>query len=482
MISFVGFAPDLPPETPGIFTDCNNILPCITGFESAKSPVDSGLGAINSACVGFAVVRKTDGNARTFCGTSTKLYENTGTWADESKAGGYSLGSDDRWRFAQFGNTTLAAAKTETIQANSSTIFANLSGTAPKAAIIETINNQVFAFDTNDAGFGDDPTRWWCSALGSSTDWTPSVTTQCVSGQLLSAPGGIKAGKKLGEIIVAYKSNAIYVGQYVGAPVVWDFRQLPGNIGAPSQEAVVTTGTAHYFIGQDDFYVFDGTRPVPLNPPIRDWFFDNFDAKFANKICGTYDQASRRIFWWFPTLSSSGALAKCIVLNTKTMQWGRMDIPIEMASDFVTSGVTYDGVGSLYATYDDLPTTISYDSPFWNSSGSTLSVFKSDHKSYTLSGTPEASSITTGVHGDNQIFSTTTRVKPRFLSEPPTSQMLYSYSNADVSSFQQNITSQYMNGWYDMRWSARWHRFELQFSGTMKITGYDATIIPGGTK
>ena len=107
------------------------------------------------------------------------------TWADKSKALGYSLGTDERWRFAQFGNISLATAKTATVQyIDGGTAFAD-AGTAPKASIIETINNQVFLFNINGMGFGDDVTRWACSAIGSYTDWTPAVSTQCASGQLL---------------------------------------------------------------------------------------------------------------------------------------------------------------------------------------------------------------------------------------------------------------------------------------------------------
>ena len=480
MIPLVGFAPDLPPETPGVMTDCANVLPGISEFIPAPSKMDSGLGALSGTCIGFAVVRKNDNTSRTFAGTADTLYEGSTTWTDVSKVGGYSVGVDDRWRFAQFGNMTIAAAKSETLQGNSGVDFDDLSASAPKAAIVETINNQVFAFNTDDPGFGDDPSRWWCSAVGDETDWVPAVATQCVSGQLLGAPGAITAGRRLGDIIVAYKERAMFVGQYVGVPQVWDFRQVPGNIGTPCQEAVVTTGTAHYFIGNDDFYVFDGTRPTPLNSPVRDWFFDNLDGKYAYKIIGSYDPINKRIFWWFPTASSLGVPNKCIVLNVKTGQWGRMDGSIEAAAEFVSSGITYDSLGTLYSTYDDLPTSISYNSPFWTSSGSVLSAFGTDHIAYTYSGAPMTSSITTGHHGDNQVFSTLSRVKPRFLASPTSSTLLYSYSNTDASTFTQNITSTYNFGWYDVLWSAMWHKLEMQFVGDYRISGYDLTLTQDG--
>lgn len=481
MIPFVGFSPDLPPETPGAITDCSNILPGIGVFSAAPSAVDAGLGAVDSAALGFAVTRKIDNTIRTFCGTSAKLYEAGSTWADKSKVGGYALGPDYRWRFAQFGDLTIAAAKTETMQSiNSGALFADLSGTAPKAAIVEVLNNQVFALNIDGMGFGDDPTRWACSALGGATDWTPSVSTQCVSGQLLDAPGPITAGRRLGDVIVAYKERAMFVGEYVGVPEVWRFRHIPGEIGAPCQEAVVATGTAHYFIGNDDFYVFDGARAQKLESSVRQWFFSQIDSRYAYKICGSFDRVNQRVFWWFASRSGSGTLDKCIVYHLVTKQWGRMDGVIEIAAEYLSPGVTYDGFGTLYSTYDTIPTTISYDSPFFAASGSVLAAFGADHKAYTYSGTPTASSLTTSHYGDTLQFTTVSRVKPRFIVSPASSTIKYSYSNTDASTFTQNLTSALSNQWYDVLWSARWHKFELQFNGVCYISGIDVALSTDG--
>lgn len=480
MIPFIGFAPDLPPETPGVMTDCASILPGQNEFIAAPSPVDAALGALDSKALGFAVTRKTDNTIRTFAGDANKLYEQSSVWVDKSKGGGYSLGVDNRWRFAQFGDKTIAAAKSETIQAITSGSFDDLSASAPKAAIVETINNQVFAFNTNDPSFGDNPDRWWSSAIGDETDWTPSVTTQSVSNRLLSTPGPITAGRRLGDVIIAYKDRSMYIGQYVGAPEVWDFRLIPGNIGAPCQEAVVTTGTHHFFPGPDDFYVYDGSRPIALNSPVREWFYSNLDSRYAYRICGTFDRQNQRVFWWFPSLSSEGVLDKCLVYHIKKNQWGRMDGNIEIAAEYLNSGITYDSFGTLYATYDDLPTDLSYDSPFWTSSGTVVSAFMLDHIAHTYSGVPTDSSITTHHHGDNIVFSTVSRVKPRFLLSPSTSQLLYSHSNTDAATFDQNLTSPYQDQWYDVLWSARWHKFELQFMGAMKIIGIDVSLSKDG--
>lgn len=483
MIPFIGFAPDLPPETPGAMTDCYNVLPSVNTFIGAPTAINAGLGTLPSAAIGFAVTRKSDGSKRVFAGTGAKLYEQSGgAWVDVSKGGGYTAGVDDRWRVAQFGDVSLASCKSSTIQAITTGSFADASGTAPKAAVIETINNFVFAFNIDGMGFGNQGDRWACSALGNYTDWTPSVTTQCVSGQLLDTPGPITAGRQLGDIIVTYKERAMYVGQYVGAPLVWDFRRVPGDIGTPCQEAVLNTGTAHYFIGPDDFYVFDGSRPQSLQSPVRQWFFANLDEKYAYKICGTYDRINKRCYWWFPTKTSNGALEQCIVYNTATNQWGRVSQTVEFVADYVSSGITYDTLWTYYTTYADLPTNVSYDSPFWNSGSSVVAVFKTDHVAYQLSGASDVSKITTHHIGDTINFSTITRIRPRFIATPNSSTINYSYSNSDASTFTSGATSTYAGKWYDLIWSAQWHKCEFVFNGPVSISGFDPVMVKDGVE
>ncbi|MGY6156612.1 hypothetical protein [Paraburkholderia graminis] len=105
----LGFAPDLDPATPGIFQTCNNVVPTLIGFKGAPSPVNAGLPALASPALGSALIARLDGTDRQFAGTSTHMYENvSGTWVDRSKAGGYTLGTSAQWRFAAFGNESLA--------------------------------------------------------------------------------------------------------------------------------------------------------------------------------------------------------------------------------------------------------------------------------------------------------------------------------------------------------------------------------------
>ena len=163
MIKWQGYAPDADDTIPGVFTNCSNVVPTLKGFAGAPSPQTRTLStALAAAPKGATLIRKLDNSVRLFAGTGTKLYEaGASSWTDRTRSvgGDYSLGSDIRWRFTQYGDVSLAVAKTDTLQSSTTAAFADVTG-APKASVVETVGNFVFLFDTNEATYSDSPNRW----------------------------------------------------------------------------------------------------------------------------------------------------------------------------------------------------------------------------------------------------------------------------------------------------------------------------------
>lgn len=214
-------------------------------------------------------------------------------------------------------------------------------------------------------GFGDQPDGWWCSALFNQASWTPSATTQAENGRLVTAPGPITAARELGDTVVAYKELSMFLGQYQGPPIIWSWQRIPGDIGCSGQEAVVVVGSSHFFVGPTDFYVYDGTVPRSIGAPVREWFFTNLNGLQRSNIKGGADLTRDLVYWYFPsTASTSGVCDLCVVYNLRTNKWGKFARSIEAVIQYSSGNITYDGLGTLYSTYDNLP-NISYDSPFW---------------------------------------------------------------------------------------------------------------------
>lgn len=485
LIAFIGYAPDADPTTPGVILDCNAMLPSTKGMKAAPSAVSTGL-TLAAASRGAATVRKLDGSTRVFAGSASRLYEASGgAWTDRTvDTAGYSLSGEYRWRFAQFGDVTLAAAKTDIMQRSTDGAFSRVS-TSPaiKAAIIETVENFVMAFDTSDTAFGDSPNRWWCSAIRDYTDWTPAVATQCASNTLVATPGRITAGKRFGETIIAYKLRSMYRGTYVGQPDIWIWPVIPGDIGALCNEAVVDIGTGdfplHAFMSDHDFYVYDGSRPRSIGDSrVRDLVFNEINHGKQASVIGQHDRANSVVRWYYPVADSVNP-EKCIVWNYRTNKWGRDDRQIEAALEYIAAGLTYDQLGSSYATYHDLPDA-PFDSAFAGSDTARTAVFNTNHQLVTLDGTPGASSLTTGDLGDDATFTCVHRIRPRF-STAPTSASLTNYYRINLGdSLIADSGASLESGKFDFMREARWHRFLMQFSGAVELSGYTPVMTAEG--
>lgn len=477
------FAPDADNTVQGVAVSMSSMVPSLKGYKAAPTTTDPGFAALASSCFGAAVVRKLDNTTRYITGTATKLYELSGSsWTDVS-SGTYNASADVRWDFAQFGNVTLATNKGDTVQQSSSGAFAAISG-APKAKLIETVNQFVMVADTDDGTFGDSPDRWWCSAIGDYTDWTPDIDTQCVSGRLTSASGRITALKRLGDGIVAYKDRAMYLASYVGAPEVWSFQEIPGDVGCMAQGGVVDIGAAHVFLGYDNFYIFDGSRPTPIGNMLKDWFFTNLYTDYAYRIKTVHDRPNSNVYFFYPSRSGGGALDSCVVYNYRVNKWGVADRTIEETVDYVSAGLTFDGTFAAATTFATVESTLTFDSPLLVAGQPAPAFVGTDHKTYLLTGSGNAWSITTNDFGDDNAVALLRRVRPRFLTAPSTSSMTNYYRMVMGGSLTMGATTTYnstLNA-FDVLRSARWHRLYIEGTGGGEFGALDVQLEVSGAE
>ena len=476
LVEWKGYSPDSDPTTPGVWTDCAGVIPTLKGFRAAPTPLDSGFPALAAACKGAASMQRLDTASRTFAGTTTGLYElSSSVWLDRSETtAGYTLGADDRWRFAQFGNVSLAVAKTDRLQASSSGVFAKANAAAPKASIVETINNFVMVFDTNETAYGDSPDRWWCSAIGDHTDWAPAIATQCATARLTSSPGRITAGRRYGDKVIAYKQKSMYIGTYVGQPNVFEFTEVPGGTGALSQEVVVSVGTPddpmHLFMGYSDFYKFDGARPIPIGTNrVKETVYASLNRDYAQSCFAMHDETKANVYFFYPSASSSNP-DKCVVYNYRTDKWSRDDRTIEAALEYITPSLTYAGFGTSYATYGVAP-SVPYGSSIFVSGYPVPAIFNTSHKLCTMSGTPTTSSYTTGDIGDDNVESLLQFVKPRFITAPTSGNQTNYYRQNMGDSLSSDSTIALSGGRFDVLREARWHRVLHSFNGDWESPG-----------
>lgn len=484
MIPLLGFAPDIDVTTPGVITDCVNFIPCANGMEggpSASTPSD--VPALDAECLGAAVVTNLAGVRRVIAGAATKLYElSGGAWVDIGRATAYGASADARWSVIQFGDSTLAANTVDPIQRSIGTgiAFANITG-APTAEIIFSVGFQVMALNVNDGVNKQD--GWHCCAINDDTDWAPSLTTQAASGRLVSTPGAITAGAKLGAYAVAYKSKSIHIGQYVGAPDVWDWQQVQaGDIGCVGKEALCDLGTAHFFVGEDNFFVFDGSRPTPIGDEVRQWFYDHSNPSYRHRTKCVFDRQNARVWVFFPS-NSATTCDSALVYHVKTQKWGRSDRTVEAVLNYIAAGLTFDSWDRAGVTYDSLP-AVAFDSQFWLSGGQALAAFNASHQLQLLTGSSVSSSFTTGDVGDDDAASLLSRVRLRYAPglAPESASLQAGGKMNSGESFATGPVATMTDGKFDVMQEARWHRATVAFSGPVRVTGMKADFQDAGTR
>lgn len=477
----VGFAPDLDPETPGVLTDCDAIIPTTQGLSAANSLVSTNFPALGSAANSAFVAQLLDGTRRVLVADGPRIDEAVSSaWVDRSRSGGYS--GTNRMRWSVFGNYVLATNRTEIIgQALPGAGFIDIAG-APTAAIIVTAAGFVMALNVSHAQYGDAPDGWHCSGIRNQATWTASAATQCAYGRLLDSPGAIKAGAALGSNVVAYKDTSMYLGIYEGGQVIWRWERIPGDIGCSGNESVVVVGTQQFFVGPSDFYVYDGTVPRPIGgatfnstaTPVREWFFANLNQQYRERIFGVADIPRDLVYWYYPSTASSGELDACLVYNFRTNQWGKQAIGVQAALLYSSSQITYDSLGTLYSTYDSLP-DIAYDSSFWLASAQAPAVIQGGVLK-TITGEPGPSWLVTGDVGDMDNYLFADRFKPRFRQAPATATLTNFYREDLGDPRIQDATVPMQRRRFDFRRSSHWHSFRLSFLGRMAINGFSLAI------
>lgn len=461
MIPFIGLAPDMPNMTPGVLTAASFAIPTQRGMRRAPTlSLLAGVDALAAECRGAAMLRKLDGSTRLFAGTQTKLYELSGSaWADRSAGGGsYTGSSTNRWSFAQFGDISLATNDTENIQQSSSGAFAAIAN-APKARIVIAVPNFAVAFNTQDGSastvFGDSPDRWWCSAYQAATDWAINATNQCVSERLIGGGGEITAAAPFGTGWVAYKRRDMFHAYYSGDSAVFTTQRVHGGWGCVGPDAVCDIGNAHFVVGEDDIYIYDGARPVSVaDGKVRDWFYrTQLDQSQNYKLQTSFDRARGIVWVWFR--SQSGSSSEAMTYHVQSGKWGFAYTPVETLFTY-TNAYGSDSVGA----------------------------FNTSHQVGTLTDTAHANNmgLITGLFGSDDAESMLHRVQ--LLSQALPSSALgynaFTYGRSGGASSTGGALSWSSTGNIDLRQTAHWHSLYLSLAGDCEVLGMQVHMRPAG--
>jgi hypothetical protein len=406
---FGEYAPDAPPDI-SIVVGGKNVFVRPAGSYGPMTSFAASITAITSRAQGAFYSIDTSANTAVWCGDATKLYRLAGastSFSDVSKVGGYTTGTNEFWNFMQFGNRVIATNFTQSIQQYQfgvSSLFSDLSATAPKARIIQPVANFVFTANTSDGTFGAQPNRCWWSAINDPTNWPTPATSAAAAVQSgftdLSGNGGFiqAVAPRVGALdAIIIQERQLVRCQYVGSPEVFSFQPLENAQGTPAPQSVAVHGGIAYYLGDDGFYACDGSQSLPIGAgKVDKFFYQDLNQAFTYRVQGVYDPINRLYIVGYPsTGSGSGNIDRLLIYSTVAQKWAP---PTEVSLEFLcrlgSVGYTLEQLDG-FGTMETLPASL--DSRLWVGSGKPLlAAFDTLHRQGGFTGTALECSLETG--------------------------------------------------------------------------------------
>ena len=437
------------------------------------------------ACRGSFVALDDDETVAIFAGTVSQLYKlnnSTLEW-DEVSGEDYVLPTYDQWQFAQFGSHVLATQQNVALQVftlGSSTTFADVSGSPPRARYISIVNEFVVL-----SGLVTTPYRiQWC-ARSDITGWTAGVDESDFQD---FGDGGTVRGVAGGEFGVVFQDKAIRRLTYApGSPLIFTIDRISEEEGLRTAGALIRSGEHVFFLSSSGFHrITSGGSPIPIGREKFDrTFFEEWDSSKPHLLVGANDPNSTRVMWCYRSLNSEadGDLFDRILVYDWLLE--RAAVITEISGQYICSaaepGVTLEGLDELGLGLEDLPKSLDdYIAQF----GIRVSVYGPDNSLGFLTGDNLEAVLETAESGDGARRAFVRGARP--ISDAPSVNIAVSSRQRLGATISWSGASP-MNavGVCPLRQDSRYYRFRATVpAGTdwTYIAGVEPDVMPSGMR
>ena len=181
---------------------------------------------------------------------------------------------------------------------------ADLAPTIAKKVIVSDVDRHVIAFgcDPLDNIGVQDPLLIRFSGQESVVDWRPSTTNTAGDLRLGSGSKIVTAVETRQQILV-FTDVSLHAMQYIGPPFTFGINMISENITIRSPISVVAVDDTVYWMGKNEFYVYNGGVQT-LSCAVKDYVFSDFNSTQAEKCFGAVNSAFSEVWWYYPSASS----------------------------------------------------------------------------------------------------------------------------------------------------------------------------------
>jgi len=188
-----------------------------------------------------------------------------------------------------------------------------------KQVLVSDRDKHVIAFGTNPEGDNtQDPLLIRFCDQGNIRDWETTVTN--TAGDLKLGTGSeIVAAVETRQQILVFTDVSVHAMQYLGPPYTFGINIISDNVSIRGPLTAVNVEDTVYWMGQDEFYMFNGAVNR-LACTVRDYVFSDFNSDQAGKAFAAANAAFGEIWWFYPSASSTDN-DRYVVFNYQQNIW-----------------------------------------------------------------------------------------------------------------------------------------------------------------
>ena len=173
-----------------------------------------------------------------------------------------------------------------------------------KQVMVSDVDRHVIAFGADTINTGEqDPLLIRFSSQESATDWTPKATNTAGDLRIGSGSEFVRAIETKREIII-FTDSSMHSMQFIGPPFTFGIQPLATNITIMGPNAPVAVNDAIFWMGRQNFYLYDGqTKQLPCT--VKERVFFDFDYDQADKVYASAISEFGEIIWFYTSNTNS---------------------------------------------------------------------------------------------------------------------------------------------------------------------------------
>lgn len=270
-----------------------------------------------------------DGSRYLIVGTKKYLYlwPHSGSIEEALNDTAFTGALTDRWQCAELNNKLYITNGVDKIQVFDGTTLTDLTGDAPSAAkfAVNSVNHLFVANTYEGTDYMERRVRW--SDIDDPATWTPDPDNN--EAGYVDMPSDI--GSKIEAIgslgpngVAIYGNKAIYMANYIGGAPFYAFERKIIGEGLFAPYSLVGINDRHFFLGNKDFYVYNGgsdLQPLGANRVIS-YFFGDYDRTEPANIYGFAHPLYTEVWWVYVSKNdSTGFFSKALTYNWQSDTW-----------------------------------------------------------------------------------------------------------------------------------------------------------------